>query len=147
MSKKLLARLVMDSGSYLLLLADGTIRSLDKEEVRNFILSFNCPEHYTSCEPSGIESDAMPLAEIDANGNLVFSDPTLLLNVFQKEVRYISAIEFGNRYGKGKGIIYRFCREGRIPGAILKDRRWWIPEGTPYPELEKKGRKAEPSSR
>ena len=85
----------------------------------------------------------MSLAEIDGHGNLVLSDPTLLTNIFQHEVRYISAAEYADLYQKGHGIIYWFCRNGRIPGAVLKDRRWWIPEGTPYPELEKRGCKTE----
>ena len=143
MAKKLLALLVMESGSYSLILANGTTTNLDKEQVRQFILTFNDPSIYGSIEPQVIKSEGMPLAKIDAHGNLVLSEPTLLLNVFQKEVRYISAAEYADLHGKGHGIIYRFCQNGRIPGAILINRRWWIPEGTPYPELEKRGRKIE----
>ena len=50
MAKKLLARLVMDGGSYALVLADGTIDNLSKEDVCQFILSFNEPSRFAEME-------------------------------------------------------------------------------------------------
>ena len=142
MAKTAKARLYLNNSFYCLVLADGSMRQLEQDEVRKFILSFDEPSHYTSTGiADAASSEGMLLAEVSTKGQLVLSDPFLLMDLFQDQGRYISAVEYAKLYGKGRSLIYRFCREGRITGAILRDRRWWIPEGTPYPDLEKRGRK------
>lgn len=36
-------------------------------------------------------------------------------------------------WGTSEQFIRRYCKEGKIPEAIMTERGWMIPEGTPKP--------------
>ena len=36
-------------------------------------------------------------------------------------------------WGVSEGLVRRYCREGRVPTAVLEEEGWLIPEGTPKP--------------
>ena len=135
------AYLFLDNGTYSLLLSDGSLRTLEKEEVRSFILSFTNSSHYSEIKKADLAEPSHVVAYVDSTCRLIVSNPILFADVFQTGVRYIPAAEYGLLHGKKGSIVYRHCREGRIPGAVLRDRRWWIPEGTPYPESDRRGRR------
>ena len=46
---------------------------------------------------------------------------------------YCSTKEMSKIWGVSEGLVRRYCREGRIPTAVLEEEGWLIPEGTPKP--------------
>lgn len=42
--------------------------------------------------------------------------------------------EMSKLWGLSDGLLRRYCRDGRIPSAVLEDGSWWIPEGTEKPK-------------
>ena len=54
-------------------------------------------------------------------------------------MEYFSAKETAARWGVSGQFVRRYCKEGRIPGAILSDNGWMIPDNA-----EKPGASAEP---
>mgnify|MGYP003289374115 CR=1 FL=1 len=46
---------------------------------------------------------------------------------------YCSTKEMAKTWGVSEGLVRRYCREGRIPTAVLEEEGWLIPEGTPKP--------------
>lgn len=45
----------------------------------------------------------------------------------------ITLDEYAELVGRGRNIVGRMCRNGRIPGARQQGSRWLIPEDAPYP--------------
>lgn len=46
---------------------------------------------------------------------------------------YCSTKEIAKAWGVSEGLVRRYCREGRVPTAVLEEEGWLIPEGTPKP--------------
>lgn len=67
------------------------------------------------------------------------NDPILMHLKGLNTVQYFSAKETAARWGVSGQFVRRYCKEGRIPGAILSDNGWMIPDNT-----EKPGASAEP---
>lgn len=51
-----------------------------------------------------------------------------------KEENYITVQEYAKLCGRSTARIKVLCSEGRLPGAIKKGKRWFIPHNTPFPE-------------
>lgn len=51
----------------------------------------------------------------------------------EKYTRYLSANDFGKKYGKKEKQIRNYCRDGRIPDVIQVGTQWLIPETSEYP--------------
>ena len=49
-------------------------------------------------------------------------------------MKLCSLKEMSKTWGISDSLIRRYCREGRIPDAVLEDGSWWIPEGTEKPK-------------
>ena len=46
----------------------------------------------------------------------------------------ISVAECAVRWGVAERTVRNYCANGRIPGAIMKGKTWWIPENADRPE-------------
>jgi hypothetical protein len=46
---------------------------------------------------------------------------------------YCSTKAISKIWGVSEGLVRRYCREGRVPTAVLEEEGWLIPEGTPKP--------------
>ena len=49
-------------------------------------------------------------------------------------MKLYSLKEMSKLWGLSDGLLRRYCRDGRIPEAVLEDGSWWIPEGTEKPK-------------
>ena len=49
-------------------------------------------------------------------------------------MKLYSLKEMSKLWGLSDGLLRRYCREGRIPAAVLEDGSWWIPEGSEKPK-------------
>ena len=49
-------------------------------------------------------------------------------------MKLYSLKEMSKLWGLSDGLLRRYCRDGRIPSAVLEDGSWWIPEGTEKPK-------------
>ena len=49
-------------------------------------------------------------------------------------MKLYSLKEMSKLWGLSDGLLRRYCREGRIPSAVLEDGSWWIPEGAEKPK-------------
>ena len=146
MSHNIKASLVLIENSYALSFPDGHVRPLDKEGVRDFLLTFDSEEHYHLRTGDVFDANThKALAYVDLHSHLIISDPSLIKIITTPPVNYNTVSEYAEKHGKQRSILCRHCREGRIPGAIQQEQRWLIPEDAPYPELDKKGRKAHKS--
>lgn len=51
-------------------------------------------------------------------------------------MKLYSPKEMGKIWGVTESLVRRYCRDGRIPSAIIEDGSWLIPEGTPKPKSQ-----------
>lgn len=49
-------------------------------------------------------------------------------------MKLYSLKEMSKLWGLSDGLLRRYCRDGRIPSAVLEAGSWWIPEGTEKPK-------------
>ena len=65
---------------------------------------------------------------------VVSFDPFLpLIEKSVQTSKYLSVSEYAKKYDKTNVIIKKYCRCGKIVGAIKKGGCWIIPEDAPYP--------------
>lgn len=50
--------------------------------------------------------------------------------------KLLTIIEYAKKHNRSKEIIKTFVRNGRISGAVMMGRQWFIPEDAPYPVEE-----------
>ncbi len=53
-------------------------------------------------------------------------------------MNYITASQAAARWGVSEGIVRRYCRDERIPGAYQEFETWYIPENAAKPTRKKK---------
>ena len=137
------ARLIKENNSIKLLLYVGEILTLDEEQAKRFLLTYDSEKHYnsTSLDVDAVALDNMPyyngetLAYVTDEGELVITQPNFFRTLFADTVYdYLTASEYGELHGKKAGIIKRLCREGRIEGVIKKGSQWLIPKDAEYPQ-------------
>ncbi len=125
------ARLVLRNGDYYLEISSGLPKISNTEEVRQFLLHYAdmiVGSSFVKTQPEG-----EVLAYINENNEIIIRLPSLLEDLFAPTSRYITVVEYAEKYGKKRNLIARFCRTGRIPGAFQKGHCWFIPEDAPYP--------------
>lgn len=49
-------------------------------------------------------------------------------------MKYCTPAEMANVWGVSVSVVRKFCTQGRVPGAVLKNKMWYIPEDAPRPE-------------
>lgn len=134
------ARLVRKDGQLELLLCTGRIRWLDETKARRFIENYDDKSYYSGKDkwdyPIPIEDyGGTTLAIVNDEGNLIIYSPEFFRTIlYTSPTKYLTTAEYAEKHGKKRGIVSRFCRDGRIDGAIQKGPAWLIPEDAPYPE-------------
>ena len=138
------ARLVKYYDEYHLLLSSGKIEILDLDGAIEFFKTYDSPEHY---EGEGEwPTEITPMEKYNGNtvfiveddGRLVISDTDFFHSSFEvKEFPYLTPLEYAEKHGRKRGIIMRFCRDGRIDGVVQKEGKWYIPKNAPYPNDER----------
>lgn len=48
-------------------------------------------------------------------------------------MKHYSARDISVIWGISIQLVRRYCQDGKVPGAVLTDKGWMIPEGTPKP--------------
>ena len=136
------AKLLISDGVITVVYANGTQERLSKDQLRTFLLTFKaqCDQLESISELKHLAKDVVAI--IDPSGVLKVYDSLLFHLVYDSPVRYIPLTEYAKKHNKQRSILCRYCREGRIPGAIQQEQRWLIPEDAPYPNMERRGPKS-----
>ena len=50
---------------------------------------------------------------------------------------YLTIKEVSVLWNTTEQMVRRYCRDGRIPGAVQKEGAWFVPEGTARPTRKK----------
>lgn len=118
---------------------NGIKKVVSFSEARSFLESFDSNPHLSLSSDtthmdgfSGQSSDEIAAYITDEN-HLVFVCGDFFREVFAAGKVYITPAEYAKKYDKEESIIQRFCRTGRITGAVKKGGCWIIPENAPYP--------------
>lgn len=61
-------------------------------------------------------------------------DTHIIVERIECKMKLYSPKEMGKIWGVTESLVRRYCRDGRIPSAIIEDGGWLIPEGTPKPQ-------------
>lgn len=140
----LLAKIFLIKNEYHLCLCNNKPKKLALPELRDFLETFNDKSHYPTDDIDneyGVLSPANGelLAEVSDDLKLTVASPKLFFDLFHaKEIRYLTLDEYAELVGRGRNIVGRMCRNGRIPGARQQGARWLIPEDAPYPQEGRK---------
>lgn len=140
------ARLLTANGEIVLLLNTGRIIKCTKETAMQFIKNYDSNEYISdvnkwSYEITMGEFEGETIAIVDQDGRLIIEHPKFFRYILTAPpINYLTINEYAEKYNKARGIIARFCRDGRLEGAINKGSSWLIPEDAPYPE-DTRGRK------
>lgn len=129
---------------YVLMNSSGKFCLLTPEQVHDMILNFKTFELERIGEESLARTDAVEtgdiLASVGYDQTLTLYDSAFLGEIFFDESAYEGIQEFAVRHGKKRSIISRLCNNGRIPGAIQKGTKWYIPKNAEYPKDCRAGR-------
>ena len=85
------------------------------------------------------------LAYVTDNDQLVVISPWVIETVISKNVvapKELTLVQYAQKHTRSKEMIKAIVREGRITGAVMRGRQWFIPENAPYP-IEEKSRNPE----
>lgn len=145
------ARLVKIDNNLKILCNDGSISTASPSLLTQFLCHFNEINLFTGNDGSWSDQcfdmsqyPGETLAFITDDDKLVVSDPS----VIEKAVvpappdpsKLLTVIEYAKKHNRSKEIIKTFVRDGRIMGAFMLGRQWFIPEDAPYP-VEESSRK------
>ena len=139
---KMTVRLIKKDGKLLLLCADGTIKEVTDAFLKEFFVTFRTSEFYHgdlgmwSTEADNITKyPGKTLAYVNENRELcIVENPFIAVMQNLTDDEYITLHEYAERQGKNDNRIKALCRENRIPGAIKKAGKWFIPKHSPYPK-------------
>lgn len=122
------------NGQIVLKTTTGNEKVVSLSEARSFMESFDSifSEAIHSEGFSEQSSDEI-IAYITDENHLVFVSGDFFRDVFAAGTVYITPAEYAKKHDKEESIIQRFCRTGRIAGAVKKGGCWIIPENAPYP--------------
>jgi len=133
-------RLIKTKDGMKLLCPNGSIMNADKDVLIKLLTSFKRPrlfdgkDGYWSNNVSDMEDvKGETLAYVDLRDDLVVINGNTFLDIIQ-HAEYISATEYADMHHKGRAIVKRHCKNGRIPGAELHSTGWLIPKDAPYPD-------------
>ena len=133
-------KLFKDDSEYQLMLPTGGIQILTIEKVREFILDFKTFEIEQNNNLCFGESKGELLASLNDKKELTLYSATFLNDIFFDESAYVSVQEYAEIHGKKRAIVSRLCNDGRIPGAVRKGTKWYIPKNATYPKDCRAGR-------
>ena len=133
------ARVVRYGDLFQLLLCSGNIKALDAIGVNDFFETFDSSEHYDKGPgwtfPIPIEQyNGETVAYVNDDMQLIICNSACYRELCAGiPAKMITTAEYAELHGKKAGIIKRFCRDGRIPGAIMQGITWMVPANAPYP--------------
>lgn len=136
------ARLIRHYGKERLLCADGTIADVTDSLLRRLFIGHTGADMLkgkAGCWKD--EYDAMEdhpgksLVWVEDDGSLVIKENVFIPFVESvKEDDYVTAQEYAEHCGRSVARVKILCQEKRIPGAVKKGHRWFIPRNAPFPE-------------
>lgn len=135
-------RLIKKDSKLLLLCNDGTMADADERILRLLfvcykdISAFNGQHGLWNSECKSM--DLYPGTTIayvnDSNQLCLVENPFIALMQNLSDDEYITLHEYAVIHGKNDNRIKLLCREERIPGAIKKAGKWFVPRHAPYPQ-------------
>lgn len=135
-------RLIKKDGQLILLCPDGTKAVADNALLRKFFVSFKTPMSFSG-NNGRWDQDAITMGDIkgmtlayvnDKNELCLIENPFISLMQNLADDEYITLHEYAELHQKNDNRIKALCREERIPGAIKKAGKWFIPKHAPYPK-------------
>lgn len=127
-----------------LILANGEIKIISPSDVGAYVLnfdSFNLSGSATKLGESMFERyNGEPLLALDDSFHLIVYNASFLREIFFDEEAYLKIQAYADKIGKSRIRVFQLCKEGRIPGAIQRGTKWYIPKDAPYPEDARAGR-------
>ncbi len=136
------ARLIKKDGQIMLLCSNGGIKIVDEALLKQLFICWqtideiNGTDGYWNTETKNLDQyEARTLAYVtDDNHLCLIENPfvSLMQNLVDDE--YITLHEYAELQGKNDTRIKALCRENRIPGAVKKAGKWFIPKHAPYPK-------------
>ena len=135
-------RLVKKDGQLLLLCADGTVAIADNTLLRELFVCFKSPTSFTGklgrWDNKGVSIEDVKGTTVayvnDKNELCLIDNPFLALMQNLADDEYITLHEYAEIHQKNDNRIKALCREERIPGAIKKAGKWFVPKHAPYPK-------------
>lgn len=136
------ARLIRYRGKEQLLCSDGTIADATDSILRRLFVAHTAADMIKGKAGTWTDKcDAMEdhrgksLAWVEDDGTLVIKENVFIpLVASVKEDDYVTAQEYAEHCGRSVARVKMLCQEGRIPGAIKKSGRWFIPRNAPFPD-------------
>ena len=125
---------------YCLVLTTGEMKTLTIEQTREFILNFETFEITQDANSLHCQCDGELLASLNDKKELTIYSSAFLGDIFFNESAYVSIQEYADMHEKKRAIISRLCNDGRLPGAVRKGTKWYIPKNAPYPKDCRAGR-------
>ena len=141
------ARLAFIHDQIELLTSNGKIKALSLSEAKDFLLTYDSLKHYMgegTWDYSGIDMvgyGGTCIAHVSENNTITILNGALFRKIMSASTPYLTTSEYAEKVGKQRAIVIRMCRNGRIPGAIQKGSTWLIPEGAPYPDDARVGKR------
>lgn len=137
-------KLFKQNNDYYLTLTTGEAQLLTVEQVRALVLSFGSfaveETAFVSFSIQFDESSSEHIASINDDNTLTLYSSAFLSDIFFDESAYVSVQEYAEIHGKKRAIVSRLCNDGRIPGAVRKGTKWYIPKNATYPKDCRAGR-------
>lgn len=144
------ARLIRNGSEVHLLCSNGTISKAPPSLLTHFLSHFDEVGIFTGKDGTWsdrfLDMSVYPgetLAYVTDNNQLVVLSPWVIETVIKKNVvapKELTIVEYAKKHDRSKEMIKALLREGRIAGAIMRGRQWFIPENAPYP-IEERSRK------
>lgn len=127
-----------------LILSTGEIKIISYEEVGAYVLNF---DSFESSGPASTLAEQMfdryrgePLLALDDSSHLIVYNANFLREIFFDENAYLKIQAYADMIGKSRIRVLQLCKEGRIPGAIQRGTKWYIPKDAQYPDDARAGR-------
>lgn len=118
---------------------DSTLESLIS--AREFLLNFTDEKYYPGrgtpfyYGPPMEEYRGETIAFVNDAGELVIQDAARYKDIIVKgESDFLSVSEYAEIHGKSVAMVRRLCQNGRIDGAVLRGKYYWIPSNAQYPK-------------
>lgn len=135
-------RLVKKEGKMLLLCNDGSIAETNERMLRLLFISYKDIDSFAGQQGMWqTQFDSMDLypgttiAYVNDSYHLcLVENPFISLMQNLSDDEYITLHEYAVLHGKNDNRIKLLCREKRIPGAIKKAGKWFMPRHAPYPQ-------------
>lgn len=135
-------RLIRKDGKQFLLCNNGSIAEADDRILHLLFVCYKDPDTFNGQYGSwNAEYDTMEsypgytIAYVNDSGHLcLIENPFMALMQNLSDDEYITLHDYAVMHGKNDNRIKLLCRENRIPGAIKKAGKWFVPRHAPYPQ-------------